>query len=158
MRCGCGTADAIGDLTSALEKARAKLDTMHIMLLGVCRVFDSIPHSLIQERLSLHGAKGPLFGVLASFLRGRSLVVKACGLICTSRDIAQGVPPGCVLSPHLFNMVMAALPRVISFSTGHPVRMAFHTDDLIIWCVASLDKAVQFIQAFEKSCQTSRTD
>lgn len=50
----------MGDLTSALEEARAKCETMHIVSLNVCRAFESIPHSVILEQLSPHGVKGRL--------------------------------------------------------------------------------------------------
>lgn len=49
FNCGRGTADPFGDLTSALEEARAKRQTTHIMSLDVCHAFDFIHHSVLLE-------------------------------------------------------------------------------------------------------------
>ncbi|KAG0433621.1 hypothetical protein HPB47_019742 [Ixodes persulcatus] len=61
--------------------------------------------------------------------------VKIPGATSTSRPISKGVPQGSVLSPLLFNVVMASLPHCLPTNneTLH-VGMAIYADDVAMWC------------------------
>lgn len=63
-------------------------------------------------------------------MKGRLLAMRACGITGRFRDVVQGVPQGCVLSPLPFNVLMPALPHVLSGSTGLQERTAVSTEDL----------------------------
>lgn len=79
----------------------------YAVFFNVCRTFGSLPHVVILQRLRLRGVQAILYHFLKSFRQRRSFVARACRATSSSRVMTQGVPKDNVLSPLLFNAMMA---------------------------------------------------
>lgn len=138
------TADAICDIVSALEEARATRQVMYCVFLDIRKAFDALPHDTILHQLSNFGISGRAYNYIRAFLQNRSFVVKVLNATSTPRHVTQGVPQGSVISPFLFNLAMASLPGVIP-QTDNPldprVNISIYADDVAIWAVGTTDKA-----------------
>ncbi|XP_077492190.1 uncharacterized protein LOC144103311 [Amblyomma americanum] len=60
--------------------------------------------------------------------------VKVGGSLSTPRHITKGVPQGSVLSPFLFNIVLANIPNIIPRSLLYQVRVSIYADDIALYC------------------------
>lgn len=134
FRAGCSTVDSIGNLTSSLEQAKAQKHVLHAVFLDIHRAFDALPHNVIMERLRHIGVRGRTYKFIASFLQRRTFHVKIAGHTSSPRDSSQGVPQGSVLSPLLFNIVMAGLPSALPKGDTIAVNCAIYADDVALWC------------------------
>ncbi|XP_077560896.1 uncharacterized protein LOC144175746 [Haemaphysalis longicornis] len=95
--------------------------------------FDIVPHGAILEALDGMGVVGHLRGYVQAFLAGRTFRVKVGRATSSPRDVCSGVPQGGVLSPFLFNLVLAPLPDCIPAGLQYPVGIAVYADDVAIW-------------------------
>lgn len=134
FRQGRSASDSIGDLASSLEEAKTEGKVAHIVFLDIHRAFDALPHSVILERLELIGVRGRSLQFVRAFLSGRTFQIRMGGHTSTTRTVTQGVPQGSVLSPLLFNIVMAGLPPILPQFEAIPVNCAIYADDVALWC------------------------
>lgn len=137
------TGDAIGDIASTLEEAKATGKMVHCVFLDISRAFDTLPHFTIIHRLKQLGIGGRILSFIKAFLSGRTIRVKVPEAVSSPRPTDRGVPQGSVLSPMLFNIAMATLPGCLP--TGHSnlrTRMAIYADDVAIWCVGPSKNAI----------------
>ncbi|XP_077508527.1 uncharacterized protein LOC144119888 [Amblyomma americanum] len=126
------TADSIPDVVSCLEEAKQQGEDALLVLLDVQAAFDSLPHSTIEQALDDLGVTGRLRRFVTAFLSNRSMQVRLGGTLSSPRPITAGVPQGSVLSPFLFNMVMAGLPNAIQ-QDRHQVFCSLYADDIALW-------------------------
>ncbi|XP_037501554.2 uncharacterized protein LOC119375447 [Rhipicephalus sanguineus] len=111
------TADALADVIASLEHAKANDEVSYLVLLDVKSAFDSVPHASTLDALSDLGVCGRMLEYLTDFLKGRSLRVRIGNVSSEPRPLVAGVPQGSVLSPFLFNLVLARLPDFIPSRT-----------------------------------------
>ncbi|XP_077541080.1 uncharacterized protein LOC144153302 [Haemaphysalis longicornis] len=127
------TADSLGDVVSMLEQVRHDKEVAYLLLLDMKAAFDTVPHGAILEALDGLGVVGHLKAYVQAFLAGRTFRVKVGRATSSPRDVCSGVPQGGVLSPFLFNLVLAPLPDCIPAGLQYPVGMAVYADDIAIW-------------------------
>ena len=82
-----------------------------------------------------------------NFLQNRKIQVKVNGTLSDPRDLQNGVPQGCVISPILFNIAINDLPNNI---TG--TKISQYADDIAIW------KSHRNIKFLEKKIQQNLND
>ncbi|XP_077501998.1 uncharacterized protein LOC144113008 [Amblyomma americanum] len=107
----CCTAASIADVVSCQEEAKQQGDVALLILLDVQAAFDGLPHSTIEQALD-------------------ELGVRVGGTVSSPRPITTGVPQGSVLSPFLFNLVMAGLPSAIQQGLCHRVFCSVYAQAL----------------------------
>ncbi|KAK8763942.1 hypothetical protein V5799_033451 [Amblyomma americanum] len=133
FRMGRCNADSIADLVSTMEDARHDRDAVMLVLLDVKAAFDILPHSVIHEALSRLGVTGPLLAFVPAFLQGRTFRVHVGGQLSSAQPVAAGVSQGSMLSPFLFNLVMARLPTSLRFRSSYRERCSVNAGDVALW-------------------------
>lgn len=128
------TADAIMDLSSSLEEARAHNHTAHIAFVDIYHAFDALPHATVLNSLRRSGVLGRPLQYIQNFLSNRRLHVKLHGFTSSARLVTQGVPQGSVLSPLLFNVALAELPQYLPQPGLLELHVAIYADDIVLWC------------------------
>ncbi|KAM7296074.1 hypothetical protein ISCGN_021271 [Ixodes scapularis] len=150
FRTGLGTQDSLALISHHIirTKGRRQNHACTFVAVDVSRAFDSVPHSSIMTAAVSLGISGRALNFIRSFLANRTFSV------ATGREAEQtqpkpnrlGVPQGSVLSPTLFNIVMAALPHALAeiFDIG----FTLYADDLTIWAshTCSLEKQEKVLQ------------
>ena len=119
------TADSLGDVVSMLEQARHDKEVAYLLLLDMKAAFDTVPHGAILQALDGMGVVGPLRSYTQAFLAGRTFRVKVGRATSSPRNVCSGVPQGGVLSPFLFNLVLAPLPDCVP--TGLPYTVGIQS-------------------------------
>lgn len=127
------TADSIADVVSTLEDARNRGDVALLVLLDVQSAFDGLPHVVIESALDALGVGGCLRRFITQFLTGRTLRVRVGRTTSSPRAVTSGVPQGSILSPFLFNLVLAALPAAIPEDERYPTQCSIYADDVALW-------------------------
>ncbi|XP_037501541.1 uncharacterized protein LOC119375435 [Rhipicephalus sanguineus] len=127
------TADSIADVVSTLDDARNRGDVALLVLLDVQSAFDGLPHVVIESALDALGVGGCLRRFITQFLTGRTLRVRVGRTTSSPRAVTSGVPQGSVLSPFLFNLVLAALPAAIPEDERYPTQCSIYADDEALW-------------------------
>ena len=89
--------------------------------------YDTVFHLGLLYKLSQRGVSGRLLRWIAEFLKDRRFHVFYEGRYSTVRSVSVGVPQGAILSPTLFNVMVAYIPHV-----PH-VTMSEYADDILIY-------------------------
>jgi retron-type reverse transcriptase len=87
------------------------------IFLDVSKAFDTVWHKGLLYKMLKHRISLPMTQLIQSFLRDRSFRVKLATQRSTPRKINAGVPQGSILSPTLFNIFVADIPKCPSAFT-----------------------------------------
>ncbi|KAG0433622.1 hypothetical protein HPB47_019743 [Ixodes persulcatus] len=132
------TADAIGDITSSLEEAKAQGWSAMAVFLDVRKAFDALPHRSIISALRRFGVCGRPLNCICAFLSERTMCVRVGGALSKPRRVVCGVPQGSVVSLLLFALAIASLPAAarVGEEPALPISMAVYADDVALWATA----------------------
>lgn len=135
------TADSLADVVSTFEQARHDKEVAYLLLLDIKSAFDNLPHPAIDDAMDQLGVTGNLRQYIRAFLTNRSLKVRIGKTTSSPRPVETGVPQGSVLSPFLFNVVLATLPDCIPSELHYAVSIAVYADDVALWTHGPTDDA-----------------
>lgn len=129
-----------------------------IVSIDIKKAFDSVPHQSVIGKMEQQGLTGKQLDFVKSFLSGRVYKIRAgydkeCGE-GTLQENNIGVPQGAVLSPTIFNIVMA--PLLWQLYKIPNLRATMYADDITIWTyqgppetqVVALQKGLDTIAAY----------
>jgi ribonuclease HI len=113
--------------------------------------YDKIWHAGLLHKLKRCGIKGKLLNWLAAYLTDRKFQVRVEGSESSSFCATSGVPQGGVLSPLLFNVMLADIP------TQDGIQQYIYADDITFSCCGQDPVTVKttmetYLLSFEKWC------
>ena len=98
------------------------------LFLDLAKAFDTMGHSLIIEKLMLHGVSGPELAWVTDYLFNRTQTVDIDNHLSSKETIHSGVPQGSILGPLLFIVFFNDLADFVQHSS-----IIQYADDTVIY-------------------------
>ncbi|XP_064469977.1 uncharacterized protein LOC135384720 [Ornithodoros turicata] len=131
--------DCVINAVSHVEQASADGLLSGAVFLDVKPAYDTTSHNHVLHGLFTMDVTGRALRWISDFLRDRTVYVKTSEGETLRHGTAAGVPQGSILSPLLFNVVMAALPSILP----RGVNVSLYADDICIWSSGKQRRALQ---------------
>ena len=94
--------EVIDRLLNQLNKQKIPIN----FYLDLSKVFDSLCHYILLEKLAYYGIQNKAKDLLESYLSNRKQFVQIGEIVSQVKPISMGVPQGSVIGPLLFNIVI----------------------------------------------------
>jgi hypothetical protein len=120
------TADQLIHVTEFISQGINQNESTGAIFLDVAKAFDTVWHDGLVYKLHTAGASLAMVKLLNSFLEDRKFHAKIGNVLSTVREIEAGVPQGSVLSPTLYAIFTADIPK------PDETKIALYADDTAI--------------------------
>ncbi|XP_064485972.1 uncharacterized protein LOC135398500 [Ornithodoros turicata] len=124
--------DSVLDLVSDVDAAAQRKRRMAVVFFDIKAAFDSVPINTVMDSLVDPGIGGKAAAFIRALLSDRSFRVRLGSTLSSPRRQNLGLPQGSILSPLLFNLVMAGLPKALPATTP-PLQLSIYADDICLW-------------------------
>jgi retron-type reverse transcriptase len=120
------TADQLIHVTEFISQGINQKKSTGAIFLDVAKAFDTVWHDGLVYKLHTAGVSLAMVKLLNSFLEDRKFHAKIGNVLSTVREIEAGVPQGSVLSPTLYAIFTADIPK------PDETKIALYADDTAI--------------------------
>ena len=153
FRGGQGTMDILLRLEHLIRTARDSRKVCLIIYIDLKGAFDRIWHKALLYKMAKMNISGKLRKWIANYLENRSIKVRLNECTSESRSLRSGVPQGPVISPTLFNIMLADVPQ------QEGVFVLCYADDATVTATAesalSAKKILnEYLKKFKEYCET----
>ncbi|XP_064463109.1 uncharacterized protein LOC135374019 [Ornithodoros turicata] len=124
--------DSVLDLVSDVDDAAQRKCRTAVVFFDIKAAFDSVPINTVMDSLVDPGIGGKAAAFIHALLSNRSFRVRLGWTLSSPRPQNLGLPQGSILSPLLFNLVMAGLPKALPATTP-PLQLSIYADDICLW-------------------------
>ena len=104
LRKGRGTRDQIAKSAGSLKKQESSRKNIYFCFIDYAKYFDCVDHNTLWKILKEIGIPDHLTYLLKNLYAGQEATVRTGHGKMDWFQIRKGVPPGCILSPCLFNL------------------------------------------------------
>ncbi len=122
------------------------------------KAFDTIPRDTLLKKLLNFGIDGNFFNIIKNIYTNDKICIKHGEKVTDAFEVNLGVKQGCILSPLLFNIFLADLPKILDndIKTTHPrlnhPSCLFWADDIVLFS-DSEDGLRKMLKTMEKYCK-----
>jgi hypothetical protein len=120
------TSDQILHVTEFIAKSNGQRHLTGAIFLDVAKAFDTVWHGGLVYKLHVAGVPLAMVKLINSFLKNRNFHAKIGNFFSAERDIKASVPQGSVLSPTLYAIFTAGIPK------PDQTKIALYADDTAI--------------------------
>jgi retron-type reverse transcriptase len=120
------TADQLIHVTEFISQGINQNESTGAIFLDVAKAFDTVWHDGLVHKLHTAGVPLAMVKLLNSFLEDRKFHARIGNVLSTVREIEAGVPQGSVLSPTLYAIFTADIPK------PDETKIALYADDTAI--------------------------
>ena len=96
-----------------IEKAREFQKNIYFCFIDYAKAFDCVDHHKLWKIRKEKGTREHLTCLLRNLCAGQEATVRTGHGITDWFQMRKGVPQGCILSPHLFNLLYSTLCEVL---------------------------------------------
>ena len=129
FRKGRSTIEHLVKLTTQVKQQFARRKNIIATFFDVKKAYDQVWHYKLLQKLKTHNKTGGMFDYIKTFLSNRHIQVRVGNTYSEPRDLHMGLPQGSVISPILFNILIADLPNSLS----KDAILAQYADDICMW-------------------------
>ena len=115
-------------------------------LIDFKKAFDSIPRDILFDKIKGYGITGNFFNTLKHMYSNDSIKIKIGEQLSENIYPNQGVRQGCILSPTLFNIFLADLPKTLDTVACNPVNIG---DNKNLTCIIWADDVIMLSESEE---------
>ena len=140
-------------LCDSIRKKFEKGFLVGCLYLDLSKAFDTMGHSIILNKLMLHGVSGSELLWFTDYLFHRTQTVEIANISSTQHVVTTGVPQGSILGPLLFIIFFNDLLDIIVHS-----EIIQYADDTVIFfgdkCTKTIENALNVdLQSVAKYCE-----
>ena len=136
FRKGRSTNDHLVKLTTHVKQQFARRKNVLATFFDVRKAYDQVWHNRLLRKLEKFGVTGSMYNYISNFLADRNIQVRIGNSYSKPRLLQMGLPQGSVISPILFNILIADLPLGLSKDT----ILAQFADDICLWMKVTMKR------------------
>ena len=120
-----------------------------MILIDPLKVFDTIDHSILLEKMKCLSFSESMIMWFTSYLSNQSFIVSVGKEFSSHRKLTCGVPQGSILSPLLFLLYVNDMPQAVSS------ELLLHADDTCLFFLGKDSKTIgdQLNKDFNSLCE-----
>ena len=96
---------------------------MYAYFVDFSKAFDRVPRHILFEKLLSNNITGKFYECIKNMYLNDKAAIKIGDKITDTFGITQGVKQGCIMSPLLFNIFLADLPKCLSKNNNDPMKL-----------------------------------